>query len=192
MKLPKYFNSFTSNQLNFHEPIKLHIGCNKTSLEGFVNIDVRKTKSTDIVTNSWELQMFKSESVSHIYSRHTIEHLTLHEAHLTFKEWYRVLKSDATINIIVPDLHFHAKQLLGIAENNRHDSPIKSIFDHAMAGFYGWQRKDRGGLVDLHKWGYTDKSLKDILENHNFSNFKRILDSEFDFEPWHLNITARK
>ena len=116
--------------------------------------------------------MFKSDSVEHIYSRHTIEHLTLYEANKTFKEWYRVLKIGATINIIVPDLKFHAKQLLGIAESNS-NSPIKSTLDHAMAGFYGWQRRDRGGLVDLHKWGYTEESLSDTLKSHNFSNYKR-------------------
>lgn len=192
MKLFKYFNSLSNKKIDHNNPIKLHIGCNETRLNGYFNIDIRKTNSTDIVTNSWKLKMFNGESVSHIYSRHTIEHLTLHEANLTFKEWYRVLKAGATINIVVPDLNYHAKQLLGITDSKPYESPVKSTFDHAMAGFYGWQRKDRGGLIDLHKWGYTEKSLYEILKSHNFKNFKRELDSDIDSEPWHLNITFQK
>jgi predicted SAM-dependent methyltransferase len=191
MKLLKFINPLSNYRFGSQEPINLHIGCIQTRLDGYLNIDVRKTKATDIVANSWELQMFKSESVAHIYSRHTVEHLTLHDANKTFKEWYRVLKIGATINIIVPDLRFHAQQLLGITESNL-NPPIKSTFEHAMAGLYGWQRKDRGGLVDLHKWGYTEESLNDTLKSHNFRNYKRDRDSETDFEPWHLNITVQK
>jgi predicted SAM-dependent methyltransferase len=62
------------------DAIRLHIGCGPIRLDGFVNIDARETPATDLVADAWDLSRFADASVSFIYCRHMIEHLTLAQA----------------------------------------------------------------------------------------------------------------
>ena len=165
--------------------IKLHIGCADQKLNGFVNIDVRKTTATDLVTRAWELSSFKENSVDLIYSRHMFEHLDPNDGVITLKEWYRVLKPSGTVNIVVPDLEFHCRQLL----ERKHDA---GQLRHALAGFYGWRDESRGGSRhDDHKWGYIKETLEEIMINTGFKHIERKLTGADTSAP-HLNITATK
>jgi Methyltransferase domain len=168
--------------------IKLHVGCADLSRPGYVNIDVRETAATDLVTDAWALPMIPDESVTEIYTRHTIEHLEPDDAAQALREWFRVLKQGGYAHIICPDLEFHCKQLLGMAE-----SPIFADQQvHAMAGFYGWKVPSRGGsLHDSHRWGYVFATLTERCLESGFTRVERVLDGT-DSEPWHLNIKAHK
>lgn len=165
--------------------IKLNIGCADYKIPGFINIDIRETTATDIVTAAWNLYMYGSKTVSAIYCRHTFEHLDLNEAVLTLVEWRRVLVDGGTVNIIVPDLEFHCKQLLERANDSKELS-------HALAGFYGWCNSSRGGhAYDVHKWGYTQKTLTAMLSEHGFVNIIRRVTGG-DSAPHHLNLEMVK
>jgi predicted SAM-dependent methyltransferase len=47
---------------------------------------------------------FESNSIDHVYSSHTLEHLSYEETAFVLKESYRVLKPGGVIRIIVPSL----------------------------------------------------------------------------------------
>lgn len=167
---------------------RLHIGCADIKLDGYINIDTRQTKATDIVADAWSLEMFESGTVSEVYSRHTIEHLEPDDAVRAIREWHRVLSPTGFARIICPDLEFHAKQYIGKARSTVHvDQRV-----HAMAGFYGWRVPSRGGNIhDAHRWGYCEKSLSTICKELGFTSITRITHGK-DGEPWHLHIVARK
>jgi predicted SAM-dependent methyltransferase len=113
------------------------------------------------------------------------EHLDPNEAVTTLKEWHRVLIVGGTINLIVPDLEFHCKQLLERAD-------IQKELNHALAGFYGWRDERRGGhAYDAHKWGYTEKTMASLLREYGFRDITRKHDG-VDSEPQHLNVNASK
>jgi hypothetical protein len=170
------------------EAIRLHIGCASVRKKDFINIDVRPTVATDIVTPAWNLTQFSDNSVSLIYSRHMIEHLEPGEALQSLADWHRVLSADGLLHIICPDLMFHARQLIGQSTS----TITSNQFNHAMAGFYGWKKADRGGAeFDAHRWGYTCESLTRALLDVGFVDVRRNLEGP-DSEPWHLNLTARK
>lgn len=165
----------------------LHVGCDTKRLEYFINIDVRKTAATDIVANCWSITGIEKNSVAFIYSRHAIEHVSFGNARLTFSHWYDLLKEGGMINVIVPDMEFHARQILGLEKSSFVDQ-----MQHACASIWGWQLNQRGGTqTDSHLWGYTFETLKKELANAKFTNIERFVHGD-DAEPWHLNITAKK
>jgi hypothetical protein len=167
--------------------LRLHVGCADKRLPEFINIDVRATSATDIIAHCWSIPGLQNESVALIYSRHLVEHLDPNDARRTLHHWFDLLQPDGVLHIIVPDIEFHAKQLLGLATSTLDDQRA-----HALAGFWGWRDESRGGnRTDAHRWGYTFKSLCDELKSAGFSHVERITEG-CDSEPWHLNVCAMK
>lgn len=163
------------------------MGCNDVRKDGFVNIDVRQTEACDLVAKAWEMP-FAKQTCSSIYSRHVLEHLTRHDAVCALKHWFDLLECNGRLNVIVPDIEFHAKQLLGLV-----CCPlIQDQQEHAFAGFYGWCESTRGGhQEDSHRWAYTENTLVALCSTIGFENISRV-QSGVDSEPWHLNVIARK
>nr|WP_314711040.1 methyltransferase domain-containing protein [uncultured Comamonas sp.] len=167
--------------------LKLHVGCANIRLEGYVNIDCRKTEATDIVAPAWNIAGVDPASVSSIYSRHMLEHLDPEDARKALKHWLTLLTPGGMLNVIVPDIEFHAQQLIGLKKSHFPDQ-----VQHAFAAFWGWRDVARGGSrEDAHRWGYTQSTLTDELQNTGFIGIHR-LTSGPDTEPWHLNLTAQK
>ncbi|WP_221930976.1 methyltransferase domain-containing protein [Telmatospirillum sp. J64-1] len=167
--------------------IKLHVGCADKRLDGYVNIDCRQTKATDAVSDAWDLHMFADGSVSEIYSRHMLEHLDPNDARRTLRRWHSLLAPGGILHLVVPDIEFHARQLLGLAQSRFPDQ-----LQHAFAGFWGWRDEMRGGSRhDAHRWGYTESSLTQELASAGFEKIERVLQGP-DSEAWHLQMLAAK
>jgi len=172
--------------------LMLNMGCGSLRMEGFVNIDCRETATTDVVAPAWDLGNFQDESVGYVYARHMLEHLTIDEAARALAEWRRVLCEGGIVHVVVPDLLFHARQLLGQAEC---PGWVDRQHAHAMAGIYGWQRPDHGGEgEDAHRWGYTPATLERLLVASGFAVTDDGIDqlTERDREPWHINMRGVK
>jgi hypothetical protein len=151
-----------------------------------VNVDVRAAEGVDLVSEAWGLTGVADGSVEEIYSRHMLEHLDPNDGARTLRRWRALLRPGGTVRVIVPDLEFHALQLLGGAQSRFPDQHA-----HALAGFYGWRVEDRGGSrEDAHRWGYTAATLAAALVAAGFADVERHRDG-VDGEPWHLNVTAR-
>lgn len=56
---------------------KLHIGCGRYHLEGWVNIDIREIKGVDVICDITQGLPFEEESVDLIFSEHVFEHFTI-------------------------------------------------------------------------------------------------------------------
>jgi len=173
--------------LNRSEHTKLHLGCGDRRRDGFINIDIRETPATDMVTEAWNLSGFQDETVDEIYTRHMIEHLHPKDAQLAMVEWRRVLKPRGLLHIVCPDLEFHCKQYLGIINSNFPDQR-----EHTLASIYGWRSGAFGGEeFDLHRWGYDLEEISNLMGRLGFALIERVRKGE-DSEPWHLNVKALK
>jgi len=169
---------------------RLNFGCGNVAIEGYINIDCRPTNHTDLVMLAWESGSFPPGTIDEVYSRHMLEHLLLKDALRALQNWFFLLKPGGFLHVIVPDMTFHANQLLGNARNLSSDP--KQNFEHAMAGFYGWHDPKRGGSVeDAHRWGYTEASLTQHLHETGFIEVVRCL-VDMDSQPWHLNVGCSK
>ncbi len=167
--------------------LKLHIGCASKRLDGYINIDSRQTNATDHVCDAAAITFVSAGSVSEIYSRHMLEHLDPNDAMTTLKHWHDLLAPSGILNVVVPDITFHAQQILGLVQSSMGDQTL-----HAMAGFWGWRDETRGGSKeDAHRWGYTETSLVRLLTELGFTDVQRVLEG-VDSEPWHLNLMARR
>lgn len=170
-------------------PVKLNYGCANVRMPGYIGIDIRETAlGADLVMPAWQCGPFQPGTVDEIHSRHMLEHLSKSNAERTLQVWHALLKPGGVLRLIVPDLQFHARQLLGMSINWSKE-PAQNL-DHAMAGFYGWQTEARGGEnEDAHRWGWTYPALKKALEQAGFTAVNRITSGE-DSEPWHLHVKA--
>ncbi len=171
-------------------PIRLNYGCGDTRMTGYLGIDVRPCRGADHVLAAWDTTPFHAESVDEIYSRHMLEHLNPPDANRTLAAWFSLLKPDGLLRLIVPDIAFHALQILD-QQTSWTEDPDENLA-HAMAGFYGWHDPSRGGnKEDAHRWGYTWETCGKLIQGIGFIHLQRIL-SGADSEPWHLHVTARK
>lgn len=166
---------------------KYNFGCGNKRKDGFINVDVRPDSAADVVTDAWRIDMFASGSAELVYSRHMLEHLDPDDGRRTLRAWFDLLQPGGVLNVIVPDVLFHARQMLGLAEG-----PFENQLEHAWAGFWGWRDEGRGGSrEDAHRWGYSERSLTLELIEAGFEDVQRVTEGA-DNEPWHLNLTCRK
>jgi len=166
---------------------RYNFGCGNMRRDGFVNVDVRPDSAADVVADAWQTDMFEPDSAELVYSRHMLEHLDPDDGRRTLRAWFALLRPGGVLNVIVPDVLFHARQILGLAEG-----PFDKQFDHACAGFWGWRDPQRGGhREDAHRWGYTEESLTLELTTAGFQQVQRVTHGA-DGDPWHLNLTCRK
>jgi len=135
--------------------IKLHLGCGKIKLPGFVNIDHRHTRATDFVCSVTKLPHL-SNSVDVIESYHMIEHISHTKVRAMLQEWRRVLKPNGQLVIECPDFD-RAIERYQAGEEQR----LMAIFGlHRFPG-------------DVHLFGYNFVRLKRLLEECGFESVTR-------------------
>lgn len=111
---PKYKKRLA--EIKQQPEIKLHLGCGKRIMKGWVNTDLSYTDGVDLQLNFLEPLPFDNESVSMIYSEHVLEHFEKNDAAAILKECHRILKKGGKIRIGVPDAEIYFRKYL---ENDR-------------------------------------------------------------------------
>ncbi len=164
--------------------MKLDIGCGERPRAGYVGVDIRPLAGVRYVCRAWELiETLRGERIEEIYSRHMLEHLAFHDARRTLAVWHRVLLPGGMVRVIVPDLAFHARQVLDPDRPSEFNPDFPNL-RHALAGLYGWQRHEE----DLHRSGWTEATLRQALEAAGFREVERV----YEMAAWHLEMRGRK
>ena len=161
---------------------KLNIGCGDKKLDGYINIDNREDVQPDLVHDIVNPLPYEDNSIDEVCSRHVLEHFNRVAGVAILKDWYRVLKPTGKVAITVPNITFHAKQLLGQVTSGFPDE-----IRHAMAGLYGWAPGHEE--ANQHFYGYTEVALTSILKAIGFKSVEK---AEKNIQPWHLSIIAHK
>jgi len=163
---------------------RLNIGSGNRHLPGYVSVDVRPLAGVGLVCDARRLaEHVPAASVQAIYCRHFLEHLTAAEAVAALADWREILQPGGTLELVVPDLAYHAQQLLFRATAPSALSPRVTRLQHAVAGFYGWQAHAH----DLHQYGYVWRTLVAALQGAGYVDIARVHD-----DPWHLHAKARR
>jgi len=82
----------------------LDIGCGPNANSGFINLDYSWTPKIDVC---WDLTKkdlpFKPNTFKGIFTEHCFEHIPFDSFKKNMKSIYRILKTNGTLRLIVPD-----------------------------------------------------------------------------------------
>lgn len=84
-------------------PRKLHLGCGRRVIPGFIHIDVADLPHVDYACDVRDLSFIADGSVDLIYASHVLEHFGRHECGPVLAEWGRILRKGGVLRLSVPD-----------------------------------------------------------------------------------------
>ena len=87
-----------------HQIRKLHIGCGKNILAGWLNTDLEPRNSDAVRLDATGRFPFADATFDYIFSEHIIEHLTFRDGQRMLAESFRILRPGGKIRIATPNL----------------------------------------------------------------------------------------
>lgn len=147
------------------EKVRLHLGCWKRYISGFIHIDLCNMPHIDYRHKVDKLPMFEDNSAELIYASHVLEYFDREEAEGVLLEWRRILKLGGILRLAVPDF----PALLKVYEKTRD-------LKYLLGPLYGRMVLDTGtGKKEIiyHKTVYDFSSLKELFEKNGFEKVRR-------------------
>lgn len=137
--------------------MKLHLGCGKKRLDGYLNCDLHDSEmNMDI-----RYLPFDDESADEIMAIHVCEHFYVREIFGVMKEWRRVLKTGGTIVIELPCLN-------KVLEHFQNGSPENMT----LWPLYGDPNTHKDGEPALHKWCWWSEEFEKMLRAAGFDDIR--------------------
>lgn len=165
---------------------KLHLGCGKHSMKGWLNSDFRAISNNVLQLDVTKRFPFKNDTLDYIYSEHMIEHITYSDAMLMLSECFRVLKPNGKIRISTPDLQF----LIDLYQQNKTQQQIEYI-KYDTNRFIKWAPYPDDTFVINnfvrdwhHTFIYDEKTLRSSFQCVGFSNIVRCVLNESESEAF--------
>jgi predicted SAM-dependent methyltransferase len=138
--------------------MKLHLGCGKRFIPGFIHIDVLDYPHVDHVAAIDNLPFLPDNSVNLIYACHVLEHFKRRDVDRVLLEWRRILRPGGTLRLSVPDF----AKLVDVYEKfGRMDLVIGALFG----------RQDY--LYNVHYNVFDYDTLSATLTRVGFANVRR-------------------
>lgn len=141
--------------------MKIHLGCGKRFLKGYVHIDLADYPHIEYKHNINTLPMLENDSVDLIYASHVLEYFDRYEVLEVLKEWKRVLKPGGILRLAVPDF----ESLIEVYSKTKE---LKNIIGPI---FGRWQIPGCETVI-YHKTVYDFNDLKNILLKCGFADAK--------------------
>ena len=138
--------------------MKLHLGCGKRFIPGFIHIDAIDYPHIDHVSTIDNLSFIEEQTVDLIYNCHVLEHFKRRDVRRVLNEWNRILKPEGILRISVPDFAV-------ICELYTKHNDLKMI----IGSVFG--RQDY--LYNIHYNIFDYNTLKSELEASGFTKVRR-------------------
>lgn len=144
---------------------KLHLGCGKVRLPGYINVDIQRTSATDIIADVRNLP-FEEESFDLIYSCAVIEHFGRFEWPDLLLHWSRLLKKGGMMRVSTNDFE-------PCVERFKESGNIEELLGILIGGHKDpW---DKHGMI------FTFDVLRKALEKIGFNDVRRYDWRETDY-----------
>jgi predicted SAM-dependent methyltransferase len=119
---------------------RLHVGCGRERLEGWVNIDFQAYPGVDVVADVTRgLEFREAEAV---YAEHFLEHLAIDQGLDFLLESHRALAEGGRIRLSTPNLDWvWATHYALAAEPQLEDDRKQRMALHLNRAFYGWEHR---------------------------------------------------
>ena len=138
--------------------MKLHLGCGKRHIPGFIHIDAIDYSHVDHVATIDNLSFVGDDTVDLIYNCHVLEHFKRREVAKVLTEWKRVLKPGGILRISVPDF-------ASLCEVYQQNGKIEQV----VGALFG--RQDY--LYNIHYNVFDEATLSKTLNEVGFENVRR-------------------
>ncbi len=163
-------------------PLRLHLGCGETRLDGYVNVDIPPTdvslmKTVADVFGDVPTLRFPPGSVDEVRSHHVFEHFGRVEAMALLIRWHEWLRPGGSLLIETPDLVGSARMVLS-------DRPL-ALKMAAVRHLTGDQAE--GWAYHVDQW-FEDR-FRETLSRLGFANFSAST-SSWPHPPFLANVTA--
>ena len=143
--------------------VKLHLGCGKRYLPGYIHIDIDEGEHIDYCFDIKSLKMFENNSVDIIYSCGAIVYFDRQELKEVLLDWYRILKPGGKLRISVPDF----KKIIEVYNTSGMDIKTKGL----LGPLFGrWPIKQN---ILYQKTVFDFDSLKVFLKKCGFNNISK-------------------
>lgn len=132
--------------------IKLNVGSGEDIRFGYINIDIRPVKGTNLILDLEKQDLpFEDDIISEIVAQDVLEHIEYDRVEHVVKEFYRVLKPKGRLIVRVPDI-------IRIVSMYADDYKKMSYF------IFGGKKHE----YDVHKTAFTKYSLSRLLRTIGF------------------------
>jgi hypothetical protein len=149
--------------------MKLNIGCGTKKLDGWINIDCVPEFNPDLLHDICHPLPYSDLSIDEILAEDILEHFNKYERFIVFYDWARVLKEGGIVTLSVPNMHKILSRYFHFRLKFNYDSFFNRIFGEPLRN-----SKTYIGHFGIHKWGYTEKTLKEFIENFGLKAVKVI------------------
>jgi hypothetical protein len=147
--------------------MKLHLGCGKVNIDGFINIDIRYLPSVDSLEDIQFLRSYSNVDV--IYACHILEHFSRWNIPNVLRVWVSKLCPGGKLYLSVPDfdaiVDYYKEtddldSLIGLLHGGQ---DYDSNFHHYSWSFRTLKRDlDKIGLVNIKKFDWKNGPNPDI------------------------------
>ena len=138
------------------ELLKLHVGCGKRFIPGFVHIDQVRFPHVDHVQDIRRLPNFADRTASLIYACQVIEYFDREEVIDVLTDWRRVLAPGGILRLSVPNFAV-------ICKLYQSGLPLEKL----LGTLYGRIADGKDGFV-YHRTTYDEPSLRELLDRLGF------------------------
>lgn len=142
--------------------MKLHLGCDKRFIPGFVHIDLADYPHIDHRHDVRSLPMMADASADLVYACHILEYFDRVEVKDVLAEWTRVLKPGGVLRLAVPDF-----EALIAVYGETHD------LNRVIGPMYGRWPVPGTTTTIYHRTVYDFASLASVLETAGLTNPRR-------------------
>ena len=155
----------------------INLGCGNSYVNNFINVDFFGNKMIDYGMDLRFPFKIESNSIDGIFSEHTFEHLSHQEVDNALGECYRILKPEAKIRIIVPDLSILIERYCSNDDNwfqKWQDLVLKDPSRHYMKKYFTKMFAiNFTASYYHHKSCWDFESLKNVLTSNGFVNIEK-------------------
>ena len=155
----------------------INLGCGNSYVNNFINVDFFGNKMIDYGMDLRFPFKIESNSIDGIFSEHTFEHLSHQEVNNALGECYRILKPEAKIRIIVPDLSILIERYCSNDDEwfqKWHDLVLEDPSRHYMKKYFTKMFAiNFTASYYHHKSCWDFESLKKVLTSNGFVNIEK-------------------
>ena len=145
------------------DAVKIDMGCGPDKDEGYIRCDIDPKQQADLICPMWDFGFISQRYpfVEEVRCKDAFEHLPFGDVSKALGCWRKLLQPGGKLEIQVPDLKWACEYAIEHAEGTFDESynSFARIFGHASIGRHM-----------EHNWGYTQNSLKSLLQAFGFEN----------------------